>query len=240
MSLKLIKTSTSVPVVSATTTTVHLNHLIILMCIATFALIIYGNSTHTPQNQSNSINSYGAYSPAKTVSPAGYDIVFVSRKILKQGAITVDTFGCMPGVGPYSRFRNFAPGKLLIHKKDGTLITLVDGSNPTPASLNLIDVNAPDVSYDGKQILFAGLPAPPAGETYDTMPKRELGAWRIYKINVNGTGLTQLTFTDLVIDNTRFNPPGEKYNTSALTMILTPFGCLTEEYAFHQHAGLLM
>jgi hypothetical protein len=44
------------------------------------------------------------------------------------------------------------------------------------------------------------------------MPKRELGAWRIYKINVNGTGLTQLTFTDLVIDNTRFNPPGEKYN----------------------------
>jgi hypothetical protein len=71
-------------------------------------------------DQSNSINSYGAYSPAKTVSPAGYDIVFVSRKILKQGVLTADTLGCMPGVGPYSRFRPCAPGKLLIHKKDGT------------------------------------------------------------------------------------------------------------------------
>jgi hypothetical protein len=208
MKINLSKTSISVVTVPGTT----INYLTVLIFMAAFALMMYSNRTDALQHQSDPMNSYGPNWSAKTVSPAGYDIVFVSRKILKQGVLTADTLGCMPGVGPYSRFRPCAPGRLLIHKKDGTLITLVDGSNPTPASLNLIDVNAPDVSYDGKQIVFAGLPAPPTGETYDTMPKRELGAWRIYKINVNGTGLTQLTFTDLVIDNTRFNPPGEKYN----------------------------
>ena len=46
-----------------------------------------------------------------------------------------------------------------IRATDGTLRTLIDGAKPTAASLNLIDVNAPDVSYDGTTIVFAGLPA---------------------------------------------------------------------------------
>jgi hypothetical protein len=182
------------------------------MPIAAIALAIYSNGTHPSPYESNSVNNYGAYRSAKAVSPAGYDIVFVSRKIGQHGTKQSDTLGCMPGAGPYSRFRDCAPGKLLIYQNDGTLITLIDGSNPTPTSLNLIDVNAPDVSYDGTQIVFAGLPAPPAKKPYDTLPKTAPGAWRIYKINVDGTGLTQLTFSDLVINNAQFNPPGLSYN----------------------------
>jgi hypothetical protein len=146
------------------------------------------------------------------VSPAGYDIVFVSRKILREGSNDNESYGDMPGAGPYSRFLDCAPGKLLIYKANGTLVTLVDGTNPTAASLNLIDVNAPDVSYDGTQIVFAGLPAPAAGQVYDTLPKGVQGAWHIYKMNVNGTGLTQLTNDSLVINNTQFNAPGKKGN----------------------------
>jgi hypothetical protein len=212
MKLKLFKAQTSVVAMPGATITVRLNHLIILMPIAAIALVIYSNSTHPSPYESNSINNYEAYQSAKAVSPAGYDIVFVSRKIVTHGNKTLDTLGCMPGAGPYSRFRDCAPGKLLIYQNDGTLITLIDGSNPASASLNLIDVNAPDVSYDGTQIVFAGLPAPAAGKTYDTLPKGAPGAWRIYKINVDGTGLTQLTFSDLKINNTQFNPPGMSYN----------------------------
>ncbi|MBL0052728.1 MAG: PD40 domain-containing protein [Bacteroidetes bacterium] len=74
---------------------------------------------------------------------------------------------------------------------------MIDGSNPNLASLNLVDVNGPDVSYDGTQILFAGLVKAPVNKPYNTNPENELGAWRIYKINKDGTGLTQLTFTDI-------------------------------------------
>ncbi len=150
------------------------------------------------------------------VSPAGYDVVFVSRKILKEGSGNNESYGDMPSAGPYSRSLDCAPGKLLIYKANGTLVTLIDGTNPTSASLNLIDVNAPDVSYDGTQILFAGLTAPPVGQKYDTLPKGVLGAWRIYKINVDGTGLTQLTTSNLIINNTQFNAPGTKGNNFSL------------------------
>ncbi len=149
-------------------------------------------------------------------SPAPYDVVFVSRKLMFNGSKNLDTVGSMPSVGPNSRFRNCAPGKLLIYKTDGTVQTLIDGSNPTVASLKLIDVNGPDVSYDGTKIVFAGLPAPPPGQTYDTTTKQVLGAWRIYKINVDGTGLTQLTFTDITINNAQFNNPGSTLNDFSL------------------------
>jgi hypothetical protein len=42
---------------------------------------------------------------------------------------------------------------------DGTIRVLVDGGNPRLASLNLVNVNARAVSYDGHTIVFAGLPA---------------------------------------------------------------------------------
>ena len=92
----------------------------------------------------------------------------------------------MPGVGPFSRFQVAAPGKLLVLEPSGALRTLVDGSQPTPASFNLIDVNAPDVSYDDQRIVFAGMAAGQPPE-----------AWRIYSIRADGTDLRQVTTTDL-------------------------------------------
>ena len=55
--------------------------------------------------------------------------------------------------------------------------TLIDGSGPGPASLHLIDVNAPDVSYDGMRIVFAGLPA----GSYSPAPVNNPGAWRLHR-----------------------------------------------------------
>lgn len=119
-------------------------------------------------------------------------VLFVARQIPEKGTVYWDKPKGMPGVGPYSRFEMAAPGYLLILQPDGTVRTLIDGSNPTDASYNLIDVNGPDVSYDGTQILFAGLPAGdhPRGAMQNP------GAWRLFVINMDGSGLRQVTFTD--------------------------------------------
>ena len=81
-----------------------------------------------------------------------------------------DADKAMPGAGGRERFRVAAPGRLLVLEPSGTLRVLVDGASPTIASMNLIDVSAPAVSYDAKWILFAGLPAPLPGQTYSTGP----------------------------------------------------------------------
>jgi hypothetical protein len=125
-------------------------------------------------------------------SPIQDAIVFVSRKIMPKGSIYWDVPNGMAGVGGHSRFRPAAPGKLILREANGYMRTLVDGSKPTAASFNLIDVNAPDVSYDGQRIVFAGLPQ----GTYDTEPTKNPGAWRLFMINVDGTGLRQITFSD--------------------------------------------
>lgn len=121
-----------------------------------------------------------------------YPVLFISRQIPNNGSIYWSVPNDMPGVGAHSRFRLAAPGKLQVRQPDGNIVTLIDGSNPTPASLQLIDVNAPDVSFDGTQIVFAGLPA----GSYNPNPVNNPNAWRIYKINIDGTGLTQLTYSD--------------------------------------------
>ena len=194
----------------------RLNAFILFTLIAA-GLFVISRTANIP-NSDNPSRQYfgGGHDSTNNVTAVPYDVVFVTRKIVKHGSNFQDTLTDMPGVGPHSRFRNCAPGKLLILKTNGSLITLVDGNNPTTASLKLIDVNAPNVSYDGTQILFAGLPAAPVGQAYDTMPKGILGAWRIYKINVNGTGLTQLTFTDIVINSAQFNLPGFTNNDLSL------------------------
>jgi hypothetical protein len=127
-------------------------------------------------------------------------LVFVSRQIPPNGSIYWNVAQDMPGVGPHSRFRVAAPGKLLVRNSDGSIQALVDGSNPTSASLNLIDVNAPDVSYDGTRIVFAGLPA----GTYGAGPVNNPGAWRLYVINADGSGLRQVTFSDQNLNLTQF------------------------------------
>lgn len=125
-----------------------------------------------------------------------YEIVFVSRQIPDDGSIYWDEPNGMVGVGGYSRFQVAAPGKLQILKPNGTVQTLIDGENPASTPFNLIDVNAPDVSYDGTQIVFAGFSAG-AFDDKDTDPNRNAGGWRIYAINVDGTNLRQITTSDL-------------------------------------------
>jgi hypothetical protein len=144
------------------------------------------------------ISALGGAAPASALG--NYGIVFVSRRIPGNGSVYYSATGSMPGVQPYSRFEVAAPGKLLVREANGSLRTLIDGSNPTAASLNLIDVNAPDVSYDGTRIIFAGLPA----GTYSQQKVGAPGAWRIYLINSDGTGLRQVTFSDRNISLSQF------------------------------------
>ena len=146
--------------------------------------------------------------PLPTAIPNPIDnlegLVFVSRQIPPHGSTYWNVPNDMPGVGPYSRFRVAAPGSLIVLETNGTLHVLVDGANPTAASLNLIDVNAPDVSYDGGTIVFAGLPA----GNYYTDPLTDPGAWHIYMINANGTNLRQVTFSDQNLDLRQFGEGG--------------------------------
>src|SRR5262245_19918343 len=129
-------------------------------------------------------------------------IVFVQRQIPDDGSIYWDAAKDLPGVGAHSRVRPAAPGYLRVREPDDSVRTLVDGANPTAASFELIDVNAPDVSWDGATIAFTGLPS----GTYDTAPARTLGAWRLYLIDADGSNLRELTFTDMSGDYAQFGP----------------------------------
>lgn len=126
------------------------------------------------------------------------ELVFTSRTIPKNGTPYYAAANGMPGQGPFSRFQAAVPGKLQVREKDGKIRTLVDGATPNAVSLDLVDVNAPEVSYDGKRIVFAGLPS---GNYKASQPRQEPGAWRLYAINVDGTGLVQLTHSELIYDN---------------------------------------
>jgi hypothetical protein len=139
------------------------------------------------------------------VAPPAGSIVFVSRQLNTGGSIYWDApqVKDMPGVGPHSRVRPAAPGRLIVREPNGAMHVLVDGSRPTSATLDLIDVNAPDVSYDGTTIVFAGLPK----GNYNTAPARSIDGWRIFSIRCDGTQLRQITFDDQDIDVEAFGLP---------------------------------
>ena len=142
---------------------------------------------------------------AQTRLPTGVPpIVFVSRGIPPTGTVYWSVPKDMPGVGPYSRFRVAAPGRLIVLEPNGTVRVLVDGANPTAASLNLIDVNAPDVSYDGRRIVFAGFSSERFNASEDTRPLFNPDGWRLYVINADGSGLRQLTNSDQNLDYSQF------------------------------------
>lgn len=120
-------------------------------------------------------------------------IVFVSRAIQQEGSIYFEEANGMPGVGGYSRFRTDGPGRLLLRDADGKLKVLVDGTTPSTATLDLYDVNAPSVSWDGQTIVFAGITRDFALAP-DTEPEEaHPGGWRIYSVGVDGTNLRKLT-----------------------------------------------
>jgi hypothetical protein len=176
----------------------HKNFIPVLLRKIAIAVILLTPLVYIPVSADNPVYSHAVYLPILHVNQltGGYDVVFVSRQIPDDGSIYWDGAKGMAGVGPYSRFQVAAPGQLMVRQTDGQLKVLVDGENPHAESLNLIDVNAPDVSYDGSRIVFAGLPA----GNYDHAPAKNPGAWRIYTINADGTDLTQITFSDQSLD----------------------------------------
>ena len=147
--------------------------------------------------------SLGAFGVETRLPP----IVFVSRSIPSYGSDYFKSGGGMPGVGPFSRFRVAAPGRLSVLEPDGSVRVLVDGGDPQPATFNLMDVNAPDVSYDGRKIVFSGFSADEFDPSRDTQPRGNPDNWRLYIINADGSGLRQLTFSDLDdLDYSQFGP----------------------------------
>jgi archaellum component FlaG (FlaF/FlaG flagellin family) len=156
------------------------------------------------------ISAMGAESVTNATTSAlgNYAIVFVSRKIPANGSAYYNATGSLPGVQPWGRFQVAAPGKLMVREANGSFRVLIDGSNPTAASLNLIDVNAPDVSYDATKIVFAGL----TNGSYSQGPMNSPGAWRLYVINVNGTGLQQVTFSDRNVSLAQFGSVASNFN----------------------------
>lgn len=129
-------------------------------------------------------------------------LVFVSRAINPGGAAAWSVPAEQPGVGPRSRVRPAAPGRLLVREVDGSLRALVDGAAPSPASLDLVDVNGPAVSWDGQTVAFAGL----RRGAWETAPARSVGGWRIYLIGADGRGLRTLTPDTPDPDLSQFGP----------------------------------
>lgn len=168
----------------------------------TIALIIATLPLFIPSARSVASSSFPVYIPlvSKQTMPP---IVFVSRQIMPQGSIYWNVPKGLAGVGPYSRFAAAAPGKLMVLEPDGRVRVLIDGANPaSTAPYNLIDVNAPDVSYDGTTIVFAGLPQ----GRYESGALTNPGAWRIYTIKADGSGLRQVTTSNQRLDLTQFGP----------------------------------
>ena len=148
----------------------------------------------------------GTGSPTTTAQAVVPPLVFVSREIPSEGTVYLRAGRGLPGVGPFARFTIAAPGRLMVREPSGRIRVLIDGGRPEGNAFRLVDVNAPDVSYDGERIVFAGVPQ---GD-YDDDDRGRLanpGAWRLYVIGVDGSGLRQLTFSDRSVD---LSPLGER------------------------------
>lgn len=114
-------------------------------------------------------------------------LVFVARSHL---ATQDDIF--QNEVGPAGQFgtglTKFAPGSKLVRRDpDGSLFVY-----NTPG---IVDVQAPDVNFAASKIIFAGATT--------LLPNTNHSGWRLYEINVDGSGFHQVTFSDrtLVIPN---------------------------------------
>jgi hypothetical protein len=84
-------------------------------------------------------------------------------------------------------------GKLVVKDAAGTQDIVTTGNE-----LGIIDVMDPEVSYDGKTIIFAGY-------------NRDNRGFRIYEIGVDGTGLRQVTTNDRQIDLARYGEAAERF-----------------------------
>jgi hypothetical protein len=120
-------------------------------------------------------------------------MVFVSRQRPLEGSWYWDEPRGMPGVGGHTRTRATPPGRLVIRETNGVITVLVDGANPTNASLDLVDVSAPHVTHDGESILFAGIGDGDLTTSGVYIDEQFPNGWRIYRIGIDGSGLEQIT-----------------------------------------------
>jgi hypothetical protein len=121
----------------------------------------------------------GALSPAEAGLPP---IVFVSRAL-----------GEAPT--PFERpaaIERAARGSLAVLEPGGSLRALVSAIPGANSGLPE-DVMDPDVSYDGRRVLFAGY-------------SRADSAWRIFEVNADGNALRQITRSDRKMDLSRYGP----------------------------------
>lgn len=91
-------------------------------------------------------------------------------------------------VGPAGQFGTglpkFAPGSKLVRRNgDGSLFVY-----DTPG---LVDVQSPDVNFEGTKLVFAGATT--------LVPDTTNSGWRLYEINVDGSGFHPLTLSDRAI-----------------------------------------
>lgn len=141
------------------------------------------------------------------------DFLFLSRQIPAEGSVYFASARALPGVGSFSRFQVASPGFMLIKRVNGQVDTLLNGESPQSTSLNLIDVSAPSLSYDGRQVVFAGL----VNGDYSPASRTFPNAWRLYVIKVDGSGLRQLTGLADVSHSDQIIGPEEVHGLAALT-----------------------
>lgn len=117
---------------------------------------------------------------AETTQAALPPIVFVARAHLATpDSVFKDEDGPAGQFG--TGIDKYAPGsRLVLRGADGSLTEY-----NTPG---LIDLQSPDISFDATKIVFSG------AKTVD--PDDPDYGWRLYEINVDGTGFKQLTFSD--------------------------------------------
>ncbi|GAB4581469.1 MAG: hypothetical protein Fur0022_42160 [Anaerolineales bacterium] len=126
-------------------------------------------------------------------------IVFVARAHL---ATEDDIFE--DELGPAGQFGTglpkYAPGSKLVRRDP-------DGSLYVYNTPGLVDIQAPDVNFDGTKIVFSGATT--------LIPGTINSGWRLYEINVDGTGFHQLTFSDrnITIPNADLWGNQETYGT---------------------------
>ncbi len=86
-------------------------------------------------------------------------------------------------------------GRLMVMKTDGTVEALIDANSPSAPVGAPSDVMDPDVSFDGKKVVFSGF-----------SPTE--GAWRIYQVDIDGQNFKQVSFDNRVIDFRRYEESG--------------------------------
>lgn len=125
--------------------------------------------------------AYGLQPPQQNLALP--PIVFVARSHLAtEDSIFQDELGPAGQFG--TGIEKFAPNsRLVLRQANGTLVVY-----NTPG---LVDVQSPDVNFSGTKIVFAG--------TKSLNPDSANYGWRLYEINVDGSGFHQLTFSDSTV-----------------------------------------